>query len=182
MCTGGRIVHHLKHNLYKENTALIFVGFQAQGTLGRALVEGAKKVRVLGEEIAVRAKIYTINGFSVHADQEDLFKWVEYFQGNPTFLVTHGEETIAESFAQFLGERGREALVPHLGDTIDLGEKKVFSAPSLPREENIVEQLESKVSSLYSIYPALGEEEKTLLRSALILLEEVERRKEESLI
>ncbi|HOA99714.1 MAG TPA: MBL fold metallo-hydrolase [Candidatus Atribacteria bacterium] len=182
MCTGGRIIHHLKHNLYKENTALIFVGFQAQGTLGRALVEGAKRVRIMGEEIVVRAKIYTINGFSVHADQEDLFRWVEYFQGNPTFLVTHGEEAIAESFAQFLGERGKEALVPHLGDTMDLAKKKVFSAPSLPPEENILEQLESKVSSLESIYPALGEEEKILLRSALILLEEVERRKEESLI
>mgnify|MGYP001179517487 FL=1 len=182
MCTGGRIVHHLKHNLYKENTTLIFVGFQAQGTLGRALVEGAKKVRVLGEEIVVKAQIYTINGFSVHADQEDLFKWVEYFQGSPTFLVTHGEESIAESFAQFLGERGKEVIVPYLGDTIDLGKKKVFSAPPLPPEENILEKLESKVSSLQNIYPTLGEEEKILLRSALVLLEEVEKRKEESLV
>ncbi len=87
MCTGGRIIHHLKHNLYKENTALIFVGFQAQGTLGRALVEGAKRVRIMGEEIVVRAKIYTINGFSVHADQEDLFRsrWnfrENHFSGN----------------------------------------------------------------------------------------------------
>ncbi len=99
-----------------------------------------------------------------------------------TFLVTHSERKPLLSLCSVLRRARKEALQFHLRDTMDLAKKKVFSAPSLPPEENILEQLESKVSSLESIYPALEEEEKILLRSALILLEEVERRKEESLI
>ncbi|NLJ38198.1 MAG: MBL fold metallo-hydrolase, partial [Candidatus Atribacteria bacterium] len=107
MCTGGRIVHHLKHGLWKPNTDLIFVGYQARGTLGRLLVDGVKKVKLFGEEIDVKAKINTINGFSAHADQDDLLKWSDYFQSNSTFIITHGEEEIAETFGRILEKRGR---------------------------------------------------------------------------
>jgi metallo-beta-lactamase family protein len=120
----GRIVHHLKHGLWKPNTHIIFVGYQARGTLGRLLVDGIKKVKLFGEEIGVKAQINTINGFSVHADQDDLLKWSDYFQSNPTFIITHGEEEIAEAFGRILEKRGRAVMVPQLGDSIELMKKR----------------------------------------------------------
>ena len=79
MCEGGRIGHHLKHNLWRSECSVIFVGFQGKGTLGRKIVDGAKTVHILGEEIAVKASIYTINGFSAHADQAELIEWISFF-------------------------------------------------------------------------------------------------------
>ena len=92
MCTGGRVRHHLKHNLWRRECSIVFVGFAARGTLAREIIDGAKQVRVFGEEIPVRARIYTINGFSAHADQAELLAWHRQV-GSPsrTFLV-HGEE------------------------------------------------------------------------------------------
>ena len=90
MMTGGRIKHHLKHLLWKENTTLIIVGFQAEGTLGRKLVEGAQEVTIFGEPIAVRARIYTINGFSAHADRTSLLNYVKKARPKKLFIV-HGE-------------------------------------------------------------------------------------------
>ncbi|MGC8777206.1 MAG: MBL fold metallo-hydrolase RNA specificity domain-containing protein, partial [Candidatus Caldatribacteriaceae bacterium] len=141
MCSGGRIVHHLKHNLYRESTRVIFVGFQAQGTLGRLIVDGARKVRVMDEEVIVRAGISTINGFSAHADQEDLLRWAGYFKSRPTFLVTHGEESIAEGFARLLAGRGHEVYVPRFGDTFDLQKRTLTASvsPALPKEDLIGE-------------------------------------------
>lgn len=177
MCSGGRIVHHLKHNLYRESTRIIFVGFQAQGTLGRILVDGAKKVRIMGEEIAVRAQISTINGFSAHADQEDLLRWAEYFKSRPTFFVVHGENNIAEEFARLLSERGFKTYVPFLGDTFDLYQKTLTTAV-LPfqKEEDLIGMLEQKVQELRGGHLVMDERSETLLRTALVLIEEVEER------
>ena len=92
MCTGGRIRHHLKHNLWRRNTHVMIVGFQAQGTTGRALVDGASHIRLWGEPIRVAAQIHTIGGLSAHADQRDLLNWLGHFKQSPEIYLVHGEE------------------------------------------------------------------------------------------
>ncbi len=98
MCTGGRVRHHLKHNLWRENCSVIFVGFAARGTLARRIIDGAREVTILGEEIAVRAHIHTINGFSAHADRDQLLAWQRKIAPARTLLV-HGEPAVMQSFA-----------------------------------------------------------------------------------
>lgn len=102
MCTGGRVTHHLKHNLWRTKSSVVFVGYAAQGTLARRIIDGAERVKIFGEEIPVRASIHTIGGFSAHADQAELLSWQRQ-TGNPqtTFLV-HGEEEAMRSFAKNL--------------------------------------------------------------------------------
>jgi metallo-beta-lactamase family protein len=100
MCTGGRVRHHLKHNLWNRRNSVVFVGFAAHGTLARHIVDGAKRVLIYGEEVEVRASIHTIGGFSAHADQSELLAW-HAKTGNPktTYLV-HGEEKSMQALAQ----------------------------------------------------------------------------------
>ena len=105
MCTAGRIKHHLKHNLWREGASLVIVGFQAMGTTGRKIVDGAKQVKIFGENVAVRAKVFTIGGFSAHADQSDLLEWVSHFESNPKVFVIHGEESASEALAKLINER-----------------------------------------------------------------------------
>jgi len=104
MCTGGRIKHHLKHNLWRENSSVIFVGYQAEGALGRQIINGAKYVKIYGEEIAIKAKIYTINGFSAHADQENLLDFIKQTKGVETVFLIHGEPKIQEIFKEKIKE------------------------------------------------------------------------------
>lgn len=92
MCTGGRIRHHLKHNVWRKQTHIMMVGFQARGTTGRALVDGARYIRLWGETIKVAAKVHTIGGLSAHADQHDLLQWLGHFQPLPSTYLVHGEE------------------------------------------------------------------------------------------
>ncbi|MEZ0323476.1 MAG: MBL fold metallo-hydrolase [Hydrogenothermaceae bacterium] len=105
MCNGGRIKHHLKHNLWRENSSVVFVGYQAVGTLGRQIVDGAKKVKIYGEDIAVKAKIYTINGFSAHADQSGLLKFLKSCANLQLAYLIHGEPEIMEEFKEVI-EKG----------------------------------------------------------------------------
>jgi metallo-beta-lactamase family protein len=98
MCTGGRVRHHLKHNLWREDSSVVFVGYAASGTLARTIIEGAKQVRLFGEEIPVRARVYTINGFSAHADQSELLSWHRQSAPQRTFLV-HGDRETMRHFA-----------------------------------------------------------------------------------
>ncbi len=95
MCTGGRILHHLRHNLWREECGVLFVGYQADGTLGRSLVDGAQRVSVLGEETAVRATISTVNGFSAHADQPAIVEWLRPAAAPEIYLI-HGERTASD--------------------------------------------------------------------------------------
>ncbi|HAF71118.1 TPA: MBL fold metallo-hydrolase [Candidatus Acetothermia bacterium] len=120
MCTGGRIVHHLRHRLWRGEDGVVFVGYQAQGTLGRAIVDGAKRVRVLGEEVAVKADIWTINGFSAHADQEELVRWALEARPPRAFLV-HGEDRALSALARRLSAGGVRAEVPGPGEKSRLG-------------------------------------------------------------
>ena len=91
MCTGGRILHHLKHNVWRAETHVVIVGFQAEGTLGRALVDGADHIRLWGEKVVVKAKIHTIGGLSSHADQAGLLEWYRHFRHRPPVVLVHGE-------------------------------------------------------------------------------------------
>lgn len=93
MCNGGRILHHLRHHLWRENTQVVFVGFQAEGTLGRRLIDGARTIKIMGDPIRVRARINTVGGFSAHADQTQLLDWIKNFGGsNPRVILNHGED------------------------------------------------------------------------------------------
>ncbi len=100
MCNGGRIKHHLKHNLWRPESSVIFVGYQTKGTLGRQIIEGAKVVKIYGEEIAVRAKIYTINGFSSHADQKTLLNWLGNINGLKNVFIIHGDREVMQVFKE----------------------------------------------------------------------------------
>ena len=117
MCTGGRIRHHLRHNLWRPEASVIFVGYAAQGTLARKIIDGAKQVEIFGETIAVRAEVHTINGFSAHADQAELLAWQAQTHAERTILV-HGEADAMRAFADKLG--GAKVEIPALGDTIEL--------------------------------------------------------------
>ncbi|WP_017941868.1 MULTISPECIES: MBL fold metallo-hydrolase RNA specificity domain-containing protein [unclassified Thioalkalivibrio] len=121
MCNGGRIRHHMKYNLWRREAHLVIVGFQAAGTLGRRLVDGAEKVKLLGDEVAVNAKIHTLGGFSAHAGRSQLLDWARGFQDQPVFHLVHGEPEAREALAAGLrDELGAEAHVPAFGETITL--------------------------------------------------------------
>jgi metallo-beta-lactamase family protein len=121
MMEGGRIRHHLKHNLWRSECSLIIIGFQAKGTLGRHIIDGAKTVNLLGEKVAVRASVYTIGGFSAHADQQGLLEWLRLFSGKPEVFVVHGEENAALGFARLVDEQiGFKTYVPAMGETFEI--------------------------------------------------------------
>jgi len=100
MLSGGRILHHLKHNIWNEFSSLIFVGYQAKGTLGRKIIDGAKFIEIYNEKVAVNAKIYTINGFSAHADQSELIEWMKEFDRLEKIYLIHGEEEKQKIFQE----------------------------------------------------------------------------------
>ena len=122
MCTGGRILHHLKANLANPQTHVVIVGFQSEGSLGRRLVNGEKLVRIHGEEVPVNAPIHTLNGFSAHAGQTDLLNWfAPLAQRKPKLALTHGEQPQRNALAAKLRERfGLQARLPQLGEVIEL--------------------------------------------------------------
>jgi metallo-beta-lactamase family protein len=121
MCNGGRIKHHLKHQLWREHTHVIMVGFQARGTPGRALVDGAPHIRLWGETIRVAAHVHTIGGLSAHADQAGLIDWYRQFAGRPAVALVHGEEGAMDTLAAKLRDEERvKVYTPEPGARIDL--------------------------------------------------------------
>ena len=122
MCNAGRILHHLRHNLWNPGTTVLIVGYQAQGSLGRQLVEGAKKVRIFGEDILVRAKVYTLGGLSAHAGQTGLVQWFNAVAGSkPRLVLSHGEDRARIPLANLIEQRyGIRAELPEFGDTIEV--------------------------------------------------------------
>jgi metallo-beta-lactamase family protein len=117
MCTGGRVRHHLRRNLGRPDSSVIFVGFAAKGTLARQIVDGARHVSIFGENVPVRAHIYTINGFSAHADQAELLAWRKTANPRRTLLV-HGEEEAMKAFAAKTGDA--DVVLPELGQSFTL--------------------------------------------------------------
>jgi len=122
MCDAGRIRHHLKHNLWRYNATVVFVGYQVQGTLGRRLIDGAESVKLFGEEVAVHAKIVNLKGLSAHADHDHLVQWIESFDPKPQVFVVHGDEDIAPAFAEELRGLGFTADAPMFTAAFDLAE------------------------------------------------------------
>ncbi len=123
MCTGGRILHHFKHNLWKPQTRVVIVGFQAAGTLGRALVDGARRVSVMGDPVVVRASIHTLGGLSAHAGQRDLLKWASAFTpaSRPRVFLNHGENTAREALRERLTTlHGMQVDLPQRDQTFDI--------------------------------------------------------------
>ena len=122
MCDAGRIRHHLKHNLWRPECTVLFVGYQSVGTLGRSIVDGAKEVKLFGETIGVRAHVETLAGISGHADNSGLLKWVSAFVPQPQHVfVVHGEDEVAETFAERLrNEMGLDAAAPYNGESWEL--------------------------------------------------------------
>jgi metallo-beta-lactamase family protein len=118
MCTGGRVRHHLRHNLGRSQSSVIFVGFAASGTLARRIIDGAEDVRIFGESIAVRAAIHTINGFSAHADQAELLAWHGQVRGAERTFLVHGEEDVMQKLSERL--TGRNVLMPRLHECFEL--------------------------------------------------------------
>ncbi|MFO8030969.1 MAG: MBL fold metallo-hydrolase [Desulfohalobiaceae bacterium] len=141
MCTAGRIKHHLKHNLWREETSVVIVGFQAAGSNGRKLVEGAKQLRLFEENISVQAKIYTIGGFSAHADQKDLLAWASNFQNSPRVFLVHGEPEASKSLAQ--------ALETNLGLKVQIPawqQRLILKSREVQEEEPLLPGLEPDIS------------------------------------
>ncbi|WAJ36252.1 MBL fold metallo-hydrolase [Pseudomonas sp. GOM7] len=121
MCNGGRIVHHFKHNLWRENCHLVFPGFQASGTLGRLIVDGADTVKVLHQRIAVKAQVHTLGGFSAHAGQSQLLDWASQFEHHPELYLVHGELEKMQALQQALrGHLNWIANIPEPGEQIAL--------------------------------------------------------------
>ncbi|MDH5477608.1 MAG: MBL fold metallo-hydrolase [Nitrospinota bacterium] len=122
MCDAGRILHHLRHNLWNENSHVIFVGYQAEGTKGRKIVDGAESVKIMREQISVKARIHTLNALSAHADTDGLVQWASHFKSPPKLtMVVHGEKDQAEGLKKRLKEElGLHATIPVMGETIAL--------------------------------------------------------------
>jgi metallo-beta-lactamase family protein len=121
MCTGGRIVHHLKHNLPRPECDVIFTGFQAVGTLGRALVDRRETVRIHGEPYKVAARVHTLGGFSAHGDQHDLLRWHAGLSGERGTYLVHGEPAGASGLRDALRGLGLQADVARAGQRVELG-------------------------------------------------------------
>ncbi|MBS4879101.1 MAG: MBL fold metallo-hydrolase [Firmicutes bacterium] len=148
MCDAGRIRHHLKHNLWREECAIVFVGYQGEGTLGRHLLEGAKQVRLFGEDIAVNASIYNFKGLSSHADRDHLIKWIEHIQEPipQQIFIVHGDAPVTEIFANTLREKGLPAHAPLYEEVFDLSKNVMLAAG--------VELLPKKTSYASNGHPA----------------------------
>lgn len=129
MCDAGRIRHHLKYNLWRPECTVLFVGYQSPGTLGNALVNGAQEVKLFGEPVQVKARIAQLGGLSGHADKDGLEAWLRAFDEKPKFVfVNHGEDAVAEHWANHLKEEGYEADAPYNGSIWIAAEGRVACA------------------------------------------------------
>jgi len=159
MCDAGRIRHHLKHNLWRKESTVIFVGYQAEGTLGRALLNGVKSIKLFGESIIVRANIVNLEGISGHADQSGLIKWINAFSSKPEHIfITHGEASVCEYFSEYLkGQYNCNTTAPNYKSCYDLAEDKIIDEGTLTSHLTINKRLDIKPSHSYNRLVAAGE-------------------------
>lgn len=156
MADAGRILHHLKHNLWRPEASVLLVGYQAQGSLGRRLLEGAKRVKIMGEEISVKASIHNLDGFSAHADQAQLFDWLSHFTTDPTVFVVHGEQDMSMPFAALIKEKlNIVSVVPNYGDRASIqGRTWSVEQSGFTLESGAVKQLREYLEQLEKDYQA----------------------------
>lgn len=167
MCESGRILHHLKHNLWRPESHVLFVGYQAAGTLGRRLLDGAKSVKLFGEEVTVQAKIHNIEGFSAHADQSGLLNWLSHFKAQPKQLfLIHGEEESMNEWASVVSEKtGVKPMVPAWGESYDISKAPalVAAAPSvIDRKRNLLQLLRNVESDFLDFRGRIRQELDTM--------------------
>ena len=156
MCDAGRIRHHLKHNLWRANSAVVFVGFQSPGTLGRRLLDGVEKVKLFGEEIAVKAKIVNFQGLSSHADHDHLVEWIKAFDPKPTHVfVVHGDEDVAPVFAEELNSLGFHAHAAKFTECYDLAVNEMVSEGYISERKRTAQK--SRADNLYAKLVAAAE-------------------------
>lgn len=122
MATGGRILHHLAHNIERPETTILFVGYQAEGTLGRQLLDGSKTARIMGKQFDVRARIESLDEFSAHADRSEILSWLRGFERFPAqVFLNHGEPGAAEALAVAIKQEfGAEVIIPRIGGSYQL--------------------------------------------------------------
>lgn len=167
MCEAGRIRHHLKHNLWGSENTILFVGYQAQGSLGRKLQDGASQVRLFGEDIAVNAEIASLNGTSGHADQAGLIRWLEGFRAKPQMVfVNHGDDVACVTFQNLLLQKGYLAEAPYSGTEYDLitGRMTVF-ADSRPIKRDQIAKGSARARAVYGDLLAAAEALLALVKS-----------------
>lgn len=171
MATAGRIRHHLKHNLWDEKNSLVFVGYQAEGTLGRILLDGKKRVKILGEEINVKAEIYNLRGFSGHADQPMLLHWIGRFRKKPKkIFIVHGEEEPATILSKEINKLfGIETIIPNLGDSYNIEKSEVELTSTVDILPSMLkEDIEKELKAAYSQFEALIDKSSDLLDEKLL--------------
>lgn len=168
MCEAGRIKHHLKHNLWRPECTILFVGYQAVGTLGRAIVEGAKEVKLFGEDIEIHAEIAVLTGISGHADNEGLIRWISEFEKKPKCVfVIHGEDSVTENFAERLRkEKNLNAYAPFSGTIFDLasGEFIREAEPVKIDKTKNMSAATAKANSVFARLVAAGQRLMTVIR------------------
>jgi len=156
MCTAGRIKHHLKHNLWRKESSIVFVGYQAQGTLGRRIKEGEKVVKIFGEEIQVNAEIFSLEGFSGHADREGIIQWIKSFKNKPKkIFVVHGEEEATKEISRKIEEELTiKTYIPELGESVSIEGESVLPGGRLEidRRSKGLREIEESVEKLKSIF------------------------------
>jgi metallo-beta-lactamase family protein len=158
MATAGRVRHHLKHNLWDPKNSLVFVGYQAQGTLGRILLDGVKKVKILGEEIDVKAKIYDIKGFSGHADKNVLLDWIDKFKYKPKkIFIVHGEIEASTALAEEIHMKYRiKTMIPNIGDSFKIVKDQVELLRGIEISPSMLkEDIENELKEAYNQFEAL---------------------------
>jgi len=165
MCEAGRIRHHLKHNLWRPESTILFVGYQANGTLGRILQEGVKEVRLFGETIEVKARIAQLDGFSGHADKEGLLRWIRAFSTKPKkVFVVHGEDQICDEFVHTLKANcGLDALAPYSGGCYDLS-RDVLVTEGIRERQRVKKSAPKAVSSVFARLLAAGQRLMTVIQ------------------
>lgn len=169
MCDAGRIKHHLKHNLWNPNNTILFVGYQAIGTLGRSLLEGATEVKLFGETVYVGAEICQMPGISGHADVNGLMTWIKSFSQKPTkVFVTHGDDEVTEIFARRLEEElGLDAMAPFSGTVFDLAENVcIYEAQGIKITKAAVSLKTSKAARAFQKLVAMGQRLMSVIRKS----------------